>query len=73
MDENEVLTPEEQDAMPDYPDFDPEYWEEKRREEWEAKLAPYRATRAQINEHDDLMAEALYEITLIELGVETEG
>lgn len=65
MDENEILTPEE-------PEFDPEYWEEKRREEWEAKLAPFRDLRTQINEHDDLMAEALYEITLLEIGAETE-
>lgn len=63
MDENEILSPET-------PDFDPEYWERKRHEEQEAQLAPFRALRAQLNEHDDLMAEALYEITLLEMGAE---
>lgn len=63
MDENEILSPET-------PDFDPEYWERKRREEQEAQLAPFRALRAQLNEHDDLMAEALFEITLLEMGAE---
>jgi len=69
MDENEVLTPEELADMPD-PPFDPDEWERKRREEWEAKLAPYKALREQITEHDELMADALYEITLLELGIE---
>ena len=70
MDENEVLTPEETPAedMPPMPPDDPEEWERKRKEEWEAKLAPFKALRQQINEHDELMAETLYEVTLIELG-----
>lgn len=63
MDENEIMTPEE-------PEFDPEYWEQKRREEREAQLAPFRAVRAQLGEHDNLMADALYEITLLEFGAE---
>ena len=42
--------------------------ERKRREEWEAKLAPFKALRQTINEHDELMAETLYEVTLLELG-----
>ena len=67
MDENEVLTQEELDPMPD-PPFDPEEWERKRAEEWEAKMAPFKALRAQINEHDELMAETLYEVTMLELG-----
>ena len=67
MPENEVL---EEVTMPDNPDFDPDYWDRKRKEEWEAKLAPYKALREQINEHDELMADALYEITLLELGIE---
>ena len=70
MDENEVLTQEELDPMPD-PPFDPEEWERKRREEWEKLLAPAKATKAQINDHDELTAELLYEVTLLQLG-ETE-
>lgn len=72
MDENEILTPEEEiqaeDIMPDFPEDDPEEWERKRREEWEAKLAPFKTLRQTINEHDELMAETLYEVTLLELG-----
>lgn len=71
MDENEVLDMEGMADMPGPPD-DPEEWERKRREEQEAKLAPYKATREQINEHDELMADMLYEVTLLELGVEEE-
>lgn len=74
MDENEILTPEEEetttaeDVMPDMPEDDPEEWDRKRKEEWEATLAPFKALRAQINEHDELMAETLYEVTMLELG-----
>ena len=67
MDENEVLSMEELADIPDPPD-DPEEWERKRREEWETKLAPFKALRQTINEHDELMAETLYEVTLLELG-----
>lgn len=70
MEENEVLIQEE--PMPDpEPAFDPEEWERKRREEWEKLLAPAKATKAQINDHDELTAELLYEVTLLQLG-ETE-
>ena len=45
MDENEILTPEEEiqaeEIMPDFPEDDPEEWERRRKEEWEAKLAPF--------------------------------
>lgn len=75
MDENEILTPEEEmvaeEPMPE-PPFDPEEWERKRKEEWEAELAPFKALHAQINEHDELMAETLYEVTMLELE-KTEG
>ena len=59
------------DIMPDFPEDDPEEWDRRRKEEWEAKLAPFKALRQTINEHDELMAETLYEVTLLELG-ETE-
>lgn len=72
MDENEILTPEEEiqaeEIIPDFPEDDPEEWERRRKEEWEAKLAPFNALRQTINEHDELMAETLYEVTLLELG-----
>jgi len=71
MDENEVLTMEELTDIPE-PPYDPEEDERRRREEWEAKLKPFRDLRTQINEHDELMADMLYEVTLLELGVEEE-
>ena len=69
MEENTVLTQEEEmEILPDAPDFDPEEWERKRKEEEEAKVAPFKALRATINEHDELMAETLFEVTMLELG-----
>ncbi len=72
MDENEALTMEELTDIPGPPDGDDEEWERKRREEWEAKIKPFQNLRTQINEHDELMADMLYEVTLLELGVEEE-
>lgn len=69
MDENEVMTTEElAEDMPPAPDYDPEEWGRKRKEEEEAKIAPFKALRATINEHDELMAETLFEVTMLELG-----
>ncbi len=71
MDENEVLTPEE---MPPAPDYDPEEEEERRRREHEAELAPYKAAAKQrkesaeiVAEHDNLLADMLFEITMNEM------
>lgn len=47
-----------------------EEWERQRIAEWNAKIQPFRDLKTQISDHDDLMADALYEITLIELGME---
>lgn len=73
MDENEVMTTEELTDIPDPPDFDPEEWERKRKEEWEAMLAPYKAAAEQrkesaeiIAEHDELLADMLFETTMNE-------
>ena len=59
MDENEVMTTEE--------------WERKRKEEEEAKIAPYKAASDQrkesaeiIAEHDELLADMLFEMTMNE-------
>ena len=72
MDENEVLTPEE---MPEpAPDYDPEEEEKRRRREHEAELAPYKAAAKQrkesaeiVAEHDNLLADMLFEITMNEM------
>ena len=73
MDENEVMTTEELTEIPDPPDYDPEEWERKRKEEWEAMLAPYKAAAKMRNdsaeiiaEHDELLADMLFEITMNE-------
>lgn len=66
MTENEVLA-----DMPE-PPYDLEKDERRRREELEAKIKPFLDLRQQINEHDELMADMLYEVTLLELGVEEE-
>lgn len=76
MDENEVMLTEElTDDMPPAPDFDPDEWDRKRKEEWEAMLAPYKAAAKQreesagiIAEHDELIADMLFEITMNEFG-----
>lgn len=47
-----------------------EEWERERKARWDALIKPYRDLKTQINEHDDLMAETLYEVTLLELGLE---
>ena len=75
MDENEVMTTEElAEDMPPAPDYDPEEWERKRKEEWEAKLAPYKTASGQrkesaeiIAEHDELLADMLFEMTMNEI------
>lgn len=63
MDENEVMTTEE--------------WERKRKEEEEAKIAPYKAASDQrkesaeiIAEHDELLADMLFEMTMNEIEEE---
>ena len=45
-------------------------WEREREAAWNAKIQPFRDLKTQICEHDDLMAETLYEVTLLELGME---
>ena len=63
MDENKVMTTEE--------------WERKRKEEEEAKIAPYKAASDQrkesaeiIAEHDELFADMLFEMTMNEIEEE---
>ncbi len=64
------------EAVNDYepePGPTPEQQEEEERERQAieaAKLKPYRDLKNTINEHDDLMAEALYEITMLQIGTE---
>lgn len=63
--------------MPDAPDFDPDEWERKRREAEEAELAGARAaakhrkeSAAIIAEHDELLADMLFEMTMNEMSEE---
>lgn len=47
-----------------------EEWERERKAAWEAKLKPYRELAEAVKEHDELMADVLYEVTLLEIGME---
>lgn len=74
MEDNEALTAEEIEAVLEAPEFDPEEWERKRREMWEAELAPAKAAAKQrkenaaiLAEHDDILAELLFDETMREL------
>jgi len=67
IEESVVLTEE---PMPGPTPEEEAEWERERQAAWEAKIKPFRDMKAQINEHDDLMAETLYEVTLLELGME---
>jgi hypothetical protein len=58
----------------DEPEFDPEEWERKREEEREKLLSPAKAAAKQrresaavIAEHDQLLADMLFEMTMNEL------
>ena len=44
-------------------------WDEDRQREREAALAPYRAVHSQQNDQDDLLAELLFEVDLLKLGL----
>lgn len=68
IEETVILTEEQPEPGPT-PE-EQEEWERERKAAWEAKIKPYRDLKAQISEHDDLMADALYELTLLELGLE---
>ena len=79
MDEEMTLTgaeiPAAQEAEPDFPEPTPEEeeeWERERRAAREAMLAPYRAIKETMADHDDLLADMLYEMTMIEIGTEDE-
>lgn len=77
----DVIVQEEvlDEATDEVTDFEPEpghtpeqeeEWERERIAAWNALIQPYRDLKQQIAEHDDLMAESLYEITLLQLGME---
>ena len=53
------LTPEEEQAIAEE--------EEAKRQE---QLAPYKAVATQQREQDNLLAELLFEVTLIEMGID---
>lgn len=45
-------------------------WEQEREEKREARLAPYRAVHEQQNDQDDILAELLFEVDLLKLGLD---
>lgn len=59
------MEPEEQPS-----DEQQREWEEEERRKHDESLLPYRAVHSQQNDQDDLLAEALFEIDLLRLGIE---
>ena len=69
--ESEIPEGDEPEPFPPGPTpEEEEEWEREREAAWQAKLAPFKAIKETIADHDDLMADALYEITMLELGME---
>ena len=62
MDEYEIYPSEDM--------ADADEWERRREAEREAQVRPFAELRAQINEQDELLAEALYEVTMMKFGME---
>ena len=60
--------PIEQEYQPT--DEEQAQWEEDARQTHEATLGPYRAVHEQQNDQDDLLAELLFEVDLLRLGIE---
>ena len=67
---DEVLDESQHDFDPGLTPEEEEEQERERQAIWNARIKPYRDIKNQIAEHDDLMAETLYEITLLQLGME---
>jgi len=66
--EPETGEPEEEEHHPT-PEEEEE-WERERQAEWDAKMLPMKTLHEAVAEHDDLLADTLYELTLLELGME---
>lgn len=45
-----------------------EEWERQRKADWEYKIRPYKEIKSQLADSDELMAEMLFELTLLEFG-----
>ena len=45
-------------------------WEAQRQREHDDSLAPYRAVHAQQNDQDDILAELMFEVDLLKLGLD---
>lgn len=70
-----VKAPEPEEITGMEPEEEPtdeqrEEWERESEEEHERSLAPYRAVHEQQNDQDDLLAELLFEVDLLKLGIE---
>ncbi len=68
------------DKMPDQTPEQREKWEEERKANEEKTMAPYREAAKQreqsaaiIAEHDELLADMLYEMTMNKIGGEEES
>ena len=80
MDEKDIITPEATEGLPDPPgmsDDEAEEMERQRIAAHEAELAPYKAASKQRKEsaqvtaeHDDILAELMFEVTMQEMGTD---
>ena len=65
MDDAPVVEPVEQPTEEQIAE-----WDDDRQREHEAALAPYRAVHAQQNDQDDILAELMFEVDLLKLGLD---
>ncbi len=49
-----------------------EEWERERKAAWEAKMKPFKELVEAVREHDELMADMLYELIMLEYGEDEE-
>lgn len=72
--EEAVVTDEILEPEPGPTPEEQEEWERQRKEEWEKKIAPFRALHDRlqtheeaIEQHDELLSDALFEISMLEM------
>lgn len=67
MPENEALEMIEEIPDPRPTPEQEEEWERQRIAEYEAKIAPFRALRAAIDQHDEAIIDAQFDIDLLKM------
>lgn len=65
--EEPIVNDEILDPMPGPTPEEEEEWERQRIEEWEKKIAPFRALREAIDQHDEAIIDAQYDIDMLKM------